>query len=75
MESMSAEEDPGDLAALLVGCAVSRRLKQLIPGVDEDVWFATAIAAREVFLVIDRSDGDPLQALDEWHKLEQAVQD
>jgi hypothetical protein len=70
---MSAEEDPGDLAALLVGCAVSRRLKQLVPGVDEDTWLAVAIAAKEVFEVIDRSEGDALEALDEWHKLEQAV--
>jgi hypothetical protein len=69
------EEDPGDLAALLVGCAVARRMKQLIPGVDEDTWFAAAIAAKEVFEVIDRSQGDALEALDEWHKLEEAVQE
>jgi len=41
------DEDPGDLAALLVGCAVARRLKQLIPDVDEDIWLAVAIAAKE----------------------------
>jgi hypothetical protein len=70
---VSAEEDPGDLAALLVGCAVSRRLKQLVPGVDEDTWFAVAISAKEVFQVVDRCAGDALQALDEWHKLEEAV--
>jgi hypothetical protein len=72
---MSAEEDPGDLAALLVGCAVSRRLKQLIPGVDEDTWLAVAIASKEVFEVIERSDGDVLESLDDWFKLEQAVQE
>jgi hypothetical protein len=72
---MSDEEDPGDLAALIVGCAVARRMKQLIPGVDEDTWFAVAIAAKEVFEVIDRSEGDALEALDEWHKLEEAVQE
>jgi hypothetical protein len=70
---MSAEEDPGDLAALLVGCAVSRRLKQLIPGVDEDTWLAVAISAKEVFQVVDRCSGDALEALDEWFRLEQAL--
>jgi hypothetical protein len=72
---VSAEEDPGDLAALLVGSAVARRMKQLVPLVDENTWFAVAIAAKEVFEVIDRSQGDALEALDEWHKLEQAVQE
>jgi len=72
---MSDEEDPGDLAALLVGCAVSRRLKQLMPEVDEDTWLAVAIAAKEVFEVIDRSQGDPLEALDEWHQLEDQLAD
>jgi hypothetical protein len=73
MGPMSAEEDPGDLAALLVGCAVARRMKQLVPLVDEDIWLAVAIAAKEVFEVIDRSQGDVLEALDEWHRLEEAV--
>jgi hypothetical protein len=67
------EEDPGDLAALLVGCAVARRMKQLVPGVDEDVWFAVAIASKEVFEVIDRTQGDVLEALDVWFQLEESL--
>jgi hypothetical protein len=74
MERMS-DEDPGDLAALLVGCAVARRFKQFVPTVDEDTWLAVAIAAKEVFEVIERSDGDVLESLDEWHHLEQAMQE
>jgi hypothetical protein len=70
---MSDEEDPGDLAALLVGCAVARRMKQLIPTVDEDTWLAVAISAKEVFEVIERTEDDVLEALDQWHKLEEAM--
>jgi hypothetical protein len=72
---MTDEEDPGDLAALLVGCAVARRFKQFVPTVDEDTWLAVAISAKEVFEVIERSEDDPLRALDEWHELEEAVQE
>jgi hypothetical protein len=70
-----SKEDPGDLAALLIGCAVARRVKQLVPGVDENTWYAAAIAAKEVYEVIDRTSGDALKALDEWFQLEEAVQE
>jgi len=60
------------VVGLLIGTAVARRLKQLKPDVSEDDWFLTALAAKNVWDVIDRAtpDADPLAALDEWFMLE-----
>ncbi len=71
---MSDDPDVDDLGLVLLGAVIARRVQQLLGCDDEAVGLAVVIAVKQVLAIIDITDGNPWVALDEFEKLEKAVQ-
>lgn len=67
------DEDTDDVVDILVGSAIAKRFKQFMPRCTETEWFAVALAAMEILKVVNNTEGDGLQAIDEFFELEEAL--